>query len=126
MSKLWTLILLLLLPTSAGADPFLTSAVWAAGTTQPTHCFEYIDGSGTPVESQVATRSDGAVFCRIDLAGLATGSHSISSSGAIKAGGVLMTESSQTSIGVVTKEACSDASVCIYKYQLKDRIIWYK
>jgi hypothetical protein len=117
-------IFLILWPLNGQADPFLVSGTW--NVDKPTHCYLYLDGSATPIKSLVGTRGDGSVYCRPDLSSLTVGTHTAEISGAIESGGILQVESTKSVLSPISKEICPDASVCIYKYQMGDTIIWYK
>jgi len=126
MKRIFLGIIFLLFPLSATADPFIISDAFTAGQIQPTHCYVYVDDSSTPEESTVALNHNGQAFCRYDLVALTTGTHLIEISAAFKSGGILQAESETVALSQITKDACSDASVCIYKYQIGTTIIWYK
>jgi len=123
--KIVIFMILLSITVPAKADPFIVSNAFT-GATMPTHCYLYVDGSPTPTKSGVSISGTGTVTCRADVGTLDVGTHTLQISGALESGGVLLYESSIVTINNLIKENCSDASVCIYKYQFGDTIIWYK
>jgi hypothetical protein len=67
--------LLLLLPSFAGAAPFIVSDPYpSASNSKPTHCGLYLDAAAK-VESAVTTDAAGT-YCKLDMAGVTVGSHS--------------------------------------------------
>ena len=120
------LLIVLCLYASAYADPFLqTNNISYVGSV-PNYCYVYIDGSGTPIKTAVSLDGAGQPYCRVDVSSLSVGVHTILLSVAYEIGGVASSESSAVNVGQITKEACTDASVCMYKYQLANIVLWYK
>lgn len=65
----------LLFPAMAAASPFIVSDPYPLTGAQPTHC-EAVEGT-TTYRNAVATDAQGRVYCKIDIAGIATGSHQL-------------------------------------------------
>lgn len=118
--------LLIFIPSLCWADPFLYTDSYPTSGTQPTHCYLYVDGSGTPIKSLVGVKGNGDVYCRVDLSGVTVGTHTLQLSAAIESGGVLQSESTKTSLKTLLKENCGDPVICIFKYQYGETILWYK
>lgn len=75
--------LLLLVASGAQAQPFLTSDPYPASSTpKPTHCGVYLDTAAKAEFTVVADAS--GTYCKVDLASVGTGSHTVKLSYIVK------------------------------------------
>jgi len=118
---------LLFNPLLVRADPFLVSNTCTSSGTLPTHCYVYVDGEVTAsLKSPVGVNSDGTVYCRVNLQPLTVGIHTAKISSVLEVAGVVTAEAPPATLTPITKDACSDATLCEYKYQFAGAIVWYK
>ena len=61
------LVLLMMLPAMANAAPYLVTDSWPTTGQQPKSCL-YRSNTFGPLETPVAKKSDGSVYCLFDLA----------------------------------------------------------
>ncbi|MFO1417261.1 MAG: hypothetical protein U1E83_01190 [Methylotetracoccus sp.] len=74
---------LLLAASGAQAQPFLTSDPYPASSTpKPTHCGVYLDTAAKAEFTVVADAS--GTYCKVDMASVATGSHTVKLSYIVK------------------------------------------